>query len=432
MVNGVSGYGNNFYGFYRAAAGVAVNHGNDVENMIKFVNGQPITQSADPTIMESAIDTLPFLGIFGGFQGLSILKNNGLKGYAAKRLKVLKRQGLAKGWNWSEMVKNINKTVPYTTRSQALQAGKETVLKEYGNIFKKSVAVSAERGFIGRILDKIPGYTKLRSTGIGQAMGKSNAGWMAVLEGGMELATNVVPTFQTLGAGAGFTQLGKSAVKVAAGAAGWLAGDAIGKGIGAAIGTAICPGIGTAIGTFVGGFLGGIIGSAVTGKVAKTITGKSELEKANDKQIAQVSQQVEADSQSKAALAKQTLQQAEEILAQDPQNKEALAAKAAAENVLAQESTQQQAAAQAPQMQQMQPMTQMPMMPSFQGIMPGVPVVPGFNGFGYDMNVYNQAMSTANMINTTYNQTTNPFMTAQNQYTNPYMTLNQNQLQQVK
>ena len=104
----------------------------------------------------------------------------------------------------------------------------------------------------------------------------------------------------------------KSAVKVTASAAGWIGGDAIGKGIGAAIGTAICPGIGTAIGTFVGGFVIGMIGSAVAGKAAKAITGKSELEKANDNQIAQVSQQIEADPQNKAALAQQTLKQAEE------------------------------------------------------------------------------------------------------------------------
>lgn len=413
MVNGVSGYGNNSYGFYRAAAGVAVNHGNDVENMVKFVNGQPVTTSADPTIAQSAIGTLPFLAIFGGIQGGAAVKKH--------------------GWSIKNTIADVNRNSAYTARNQALQAGKETVAKEYGNIFKKNVAVNPHRGFIGKILDKIPGYTKLRSTGIGQAMGKSGAGWMAVMEGGMELVTNVVPTFQTLGAGAGFKQLGKSTVKVAAGAAGWVAGDAVGKGIGAAIGTAICPGIGTAIGTFVGGFLGGILGSAVAGKAAKAITGKSELEKANDDQISQVSQQIEADPQNKIALAQQALQQAEEILAQDPNNKDALAAKASAEAVLAQTiqaPVQQETIQQNPQMPQMPMMPQMPA--AFPGVFPGVPVVPGFNGISYDMNIYNQAMSTASMINTTPYQA-NPFMTMKNPYmtmANPYMNLNQ--LQQVK
>ena len=402
MVNGVSGYGNNSYGFYRAAAGVAVNHGNDVENMVKFINGQPVTTTADPTIAQTVVGTLPFLGLFGGIQGGIALKNH--------------------GWSLKNTIADVNRTSAYTARSQALQAGKETVIKEYGNIFKKNVAVSAERGFIGKILDKIPGYTKLRSTGIGQAMGKSGAGWMAVIEGGMELATNVVPTFQTLGAGAGFKQLGKSAVKVGAGAVGWVAGDAVGKGIGAAIGTAICPGIGTTIGTFVGGFIGGMIGSAVAGKASKAITGKSELEKANDNQIAQVSQQIEADPQNKVALAQQTLQQAEEILAQDPNNKDALAAKASAEAVhaqAAQNPAQDATTQQYPQMQQGQMPTTIP------GVFPGVPVVPGFNGISYDMNVYNQAMSTASMMNTTPYQA-NPFIT--NPYmANPYMNYKQPQ-----
>lgn len=404
MVNGVSGYGNNSYGFYRAAAGIAVNHGNDVENMVRFVNGQPVTTTADPTIAQTAVGTLPFLGLFGGIQGGIALKNH--------------------GWSLKNTIADVNRASAYTARSQALQAGKETIINNYGNIFKKSVAVSTKRGFIGKILDKIPGYTKLRATGIGQAMGKSGAGWMAVIEGGMELVTNVVPTFQTLGAGAGFKQLGKSAVKVAAGAAGWVAGDAVGKGIGAAIGTAICPGIGTAIGTFVGGFLGGIIGSAVAGKAAKAITGKSELEKANDKQIAQVSQQIDADPQNKAALAQQTLQQAEEILAQDPNNKDALAAKASAEAVLAQAAqnpAQDATTQQYPQMPQGQMPTTIP------GVFPGVPVVPGFNGISYDMNVYNQAMSTASMMNTTPYQT-NPFMTNPHMtMANPYMNYNQPQ-----
>lgn len=418
MVNSVSNYGNYAAGFYRAAAGTAVLHQNDIENMIRFSNGMPIATSAEPSIMDSAVGTLPYLGIFGGIQGISTLKNNGLVGAKLAQFENLKKQGLAKGWSWAETVKNVNSRIPYTTRGESLKAGIETVKNQYGNIFKKSVAVSTERGFVGKILDKIPGYTKLRSTGFGQAMGKSGAGWMTVIDGTMETFTNVVPTFQQLGAGAGFKQLGKSAVKVAAGAGGWLAGDAVGKGIGAAIGTAICPGIGTAIGTFLGGFIGGIVGSAAAGKVAKAVTGKSELEKAQDKQISEISQQAGADEATKIALAQQTLQQANTVLAEDAKNKDALMAKTSAEKVLSESITTQQTpetAVQQETMPQMQGNIATPQTMTF----PGAPVVPGFNGFGYDMNIYSQAMSQANVNPMAYNAaayTTQQYTMAQNPF----------------
>lgn len=408
MVYGVSSNYNNT-GFYRAAAGSIVNNQNEIESLLKFSNGMPINGMQEESIAQAAVGTLPFLGIFGGIQGLNTWKNNGLNGYALKRFKVAKKQGLAKGWQWGEMVKNINSKIPYTARNQALTAGIETVKNQYGNIFKKSVAVNPYRGKLGKILDKIPGYSKLRSTGFGQAMGKSGAGFMAVIEGGIELCTNVIPTFQQLGAGAGFKQLGKSAVKVVAGAGGWIAGDAIGKGIGAAIGTAICPGIGTAIGTFIGGFIGGILGSNITGKLATSITGKSELEKANDNQLTQYSQQIEADPNAKIQVAQQASQQAEYVLTEDPSNKDALLAKETAEKVINDTINQT-----APQIQDAR-LAQQPIMPEAIQAAPtmaqtvnGIPVVPGFNGFGYDMNVYQNAM---NNVSIPYNkQSINPFI----------------------
>ena len=44
--------------------------------------------------------------------------------------------------------------------------------------------------------------------------------------------------------------------------------------------------------------------------------------------------------------------------------------------------------------------------PAFQGI----PEVPGFNGYGYDMNVYNQAMANASMPYVSCQTYSNPFM----------------------
>lgn len=387
MVNGISNSNN--AAFYRAAAGTAVLHKNDVETMIKFANGQPITGTAEPTVGEAVKGTIPFLGIFGGFQAGAAIKKH--------------------GWSIKDTIADVKATSPYTKRGDAFLAGKDRITKEYGNFFNKSVVVDPKRGVVGRCLDKLPGYSKLRTTGFGQAMGKSGAGWMCVMDGAIETFTQVVPTFQQLGAGAGFKQIATSGTKVVAGAAGWLAGDVVGKGLGAALGTLICPGVGTAIGGFVGGFLGGIIGSSIAGKAAKSITGKNELEKVQEQNIAQQTQQIEADPQTKLALAQQTIQQAEQTLAQDPKNEDALAAKASAENVLTQlQSQQQEYIADAGQQVDTQMPGQMPTQPQYQDATSQmsnqmIPPVPGFNGATYDMNQYSTSVSQASM------PTVNPF-----------------------
>lgn len=396
MVNGVSNYSNNTSAFYRAAVGSAVLNKNNVENLIRYNNGMPINSNYDPSIAETAVGTLPFLGIFGGIQGTIALKNN--------------------GWSLKNTINAVNSASPYTARSQALTAGIETVKKNYGDILKKTVAVDPKRGWLGKLLDKIPGYSKLRSSGFGQAMGKSGAGWMAVIDGVMETFTQVMPAFQ-IGAKEGFKQIGKSAVKVIAGAGGWLAGDAIGKGIGAAIGTAICPGIGTAIGTFVGGFIGGMVGSAAAGKVAKAVTGKSEVEIAQDKQISEVAQQANADETTKITLAQQTLEKANEALAQNPNDKEAQIARDSAEKILAEAVQKENELINQQQANQLQ--QQQTTYPQQNGLMTtpfgNIPVVPGFNGFGYDMNILQQAQANAStpMMNINNQALQNPFMTTQ-------------------
>lgn len=411
MVNGISGQNNQYAAFYRAAAGNAVVHRNDIENMVKFLNGQPLTVIPEPTVGEAVVGTLPFAGAYGAIQGFNTWKNNGLTGTELEAFKNAKKAGLAKGFNISETIKNVKAAHPYTQRNEALKSGLDNIRKEYGEIFKKNVTPNEARVPFGisKLLDRIPGYTKLRSTGIGKAMGKSGAGWMAVLDAAGKTFSDVIPTFQQLGFGAGMKQIAKSGTQVAAGAAGWVAGDAIGTAVGTAIGTAICPGIGTAIGGFLGKFLGGVIGSAVAGKAAKAITGKNELEKLQAKQLTEATQQIEADPQTKLALAQQAYQAAEEILAQDPQNKDALAAKASAQKVIeeyqASEIAAQQAASQNTQQQAAQQ--------NIFNTMGGVPVVPGFNGAGYDMNIYQQSMANASMP--AFNTISNPFMQMQRQ-----------------
>ena len=432
MVNGVSSYGRNAANLCKAATVTYVQSKNDVENLIKFNSGLPVELTPEPTIADTAKSMLPIMGIVGTFQGISTWKNNGLTGTALEEFDKLRKEGKAKGWNFAEAIKNVKATVPYTTRSEALKAGKDIIQSNLGNIFKTNLPVAPSTSKIGRLLEKIPGYTKFKATGINEAIKKSNSGLMVALQALSETFTQVVPAFK-IGTTEGFKQIGKSAVNIASYTAGWVLGDTAGKALGATIGTAICPGIGTAIGTWVGGFLGGIIGSAITTKATKAITGKSEVEKHQEEQIAQAVQQVEADPNTKIALAQQSLKQAEQILAQDPSNKDALKAKASAQAILAETGAQAQVETQATNsndqaVANQQQTTQMQQ--SFGNTVFnqfGIPVVPGFNGYSYDMNILNQAMSsaTAPNYNMNFGQMTNPFMP---QY--PQMNLNQPQIAQ--
>jgi len=400
MVGNVQGY--NVASIYGPIAANYVQHGSDVENLIKFNSGLPIAPTADPTIGETIKGTLPALGIFGGIQSFSAVKKN--------------------GWSIKNTINAVNSASAYTARSQALQAGKDILTKEYGYVFKKSVTPNTTRiPFISKLLDKIPGYTRLRSTGFGKVMGNSGAGFFAVIDGVTETFTQIAPAFQ-ISTASGFKQIGKSAVKVAGNAVGWVAGSALGKAAGAAIGTAICPGIGTAIGSFVGNLLGGILGSSVAGKVCKKITGKSEVEKYQEQQVQQAAQEIQADPNSQVALAQQSLQQAEQILAQDPNNQEALNAKASAMAILTAAGAQaQQPAASTVAYPEQQQMPQQPQqMPTVNVTPSGIPIVPGFNGYGYDTNLLNQAMANVTPMYT-MPQMTNPFM----QTTIPQINYNQ-------
>ena len=135
----------------------------------------------------------------------------------------------------------------------------------------------------------------------GAAFKKSGAGVMMVIDGAMELFTNVIPAFQAGGAKSGVKQLGKSTVKVAAGTGGFVAGSAAGKAIGAAIGS-IFPGAGTVIGGMIGGFVGGLVGSSLAKGAAEKITGKSEIEKLQENAVDEQAAMIAGDSASMSQL----------------------------------------------------------------------------------------------------------------------------------
>ena len=412
MVNGISNYNYNTYpAFYRATAGAVIINQNEIQNLIKFAQGQPITTVEEPSIAQAALGTLPFAGIIGGFQGIMAVKNNGLSGKELETYNAAKKAGTAPSMTLSEKFaatfNNLKQQYPYT-RGEALKAGSDFVKKEYGDFFKsKTVANETRLPFgLGKAMDKIPGYARLRETGFGKAMGRSGAGFMAVIDGAIKTFTEVIPTFQKLGFSAGMTQIAKSSTEVGLGAIGWLAGDAAGMAIGAAIGTAICPGVGTAIGGFLGRFVIGAVGGATASKLSKVITGKSELEKAQDKQNEQLAKTIEQDANAKLNLAQQTLAQANEILAQDPQNQDALIAKNTAEKIISEQQAQQEVIEQeieTPTQEEMKSNS----IQSFKGFS-GIPPVPGFNGYSYDMDQFRAALSDT----TTYmnGKAINPFI----------------------
>ena len=151
---------------------------------------------------------------------------------------------------------------------------------------------SVKLGKAGTALNKL---TKGKFAGVSKFMKSSGGGIMLAFSGIIEGVSEVIPTFQELGAEKGVKQLGKSSVKVIGDTVGFIVGEKAGVALGSAIGTAICPGIGTAVGA-VCGFIGGMLGSFAAGNITKAITGKSEREKAKEQQVNQTSQQIANDN----------------------------------------------------------------------------------------------------------------------------------------
>lgn len=405
MVDGISSramytpsFGNANAGFYKGLTGAAVANQGEIGSLTRFLLGAPQTEHEE-TLTSSLAGTVPFLGIFGTLQAFPWLKDN--YKHPITTIKADKAAYLAN---------------PKNSRYNIIENGKNVLVEQKDKLFKgltetEKAALQTDRKFLGKTLDHIPGYKKLRATGFGQMMGKSGAGWMIAIDGGIKLFTEIVPTFKELGAGAGMKQVAKSATSVVAGAAGWTAGEIAGSAVGAAIGTAICPGIGTVVGKFVGGFLGGTTGMYFATKGTKAITGKSEIELNKDKQVEQVAQEAQANPETKLALATQAAQQAQTILEKDPENKEALEALATALKILSENTIDTKADEAEAEYNGVQ--EELAATPDFGNLTAGlhVPPVPGFNGLSYDMNAYTQAMSNASMPN---------FKTMNNYGTNPY------------
>lgn len=437
MINSYNQYSPSFTsanaGLYNGLKGAAVANSNEVRNMAKYLTGQPIAENKETTLGQDLKMTIPMLPIFGGLQAMPWIKDSN---FITKK----------KGFPWinvslSQPLQKIRdqKTAflsnPANTRyNLAKNAG--DVLKEKSNtLFHKltdaeKVALQSNRGKLGKLLDIIPGYKSVRKSGFGQMMGKSGAGWMIAMDGAIKIFTEIVPTFKELGFSAGVKQLGKSLTHCVSSAVGWTAGEIAGSALGAAIGTAICPGVGTVVGKFVGGFLAGTAGMWFANKGAKAITGKSELEKSKDEQISKIEAEVQNNPDTKLVLAQNTLEQANNVLAQDPNNQEALEMKKIAEETIALAGAETSENTDADAETQVQ--TQPQQTGAGFGQMTGgiaIPPVPGFNGVSFDMDTYRASLATASMPSIPNN--TNPYQTNPYQQ-NPYVQPQQQAVQNAK
>lgn len=189
----------------------------------------------------------------------------------------------------TELMNKANKTLAQAKVASAgaknIYAGKG-ILGHIGNGFRR----------IGSGISKVTGLSKL-TTAVNKFATKSpivakvlkvgkGAGIDLIITGGIELATQVVPTFKELGVAKGLKQLFKSSTTTIASAGGWAAGAAIGGAIGS-----VLPVAGTLVGSIIGGtlsMLGGAVVSGLATKGAKALVGENELDKQKAKDAQQL------------------------------------------------------------------------------------------------------------------------------------------------
>lgn len=197
------------------------------------------------------------------------LEKSGEKGQKAVDLYKKAKEAIEGAVKDPAKLKEADKAI---VEANALAHGqiKPTGFGKVGEFFGKITGVSKLSEGIKNLAIKSPTVEKMLK------YGKGNGLFLAI-SGGVELFTQVIPSFAQLGAGKGIAQLAKSTVKTAASIGGWSAGAAVGG----AIGTLICPGAGSIIGGAVGallGIVGGSLGSWAAGKVAEGIVGENELD----------------------------------------------------------------------------------------------------------------------------------------------------------
>ena len=173
-----------------------------------------------------------------------------------------------------------------------------------GGIFNKvknALGITAVNNGLNKLAVKSPTFSKCLDAYRNEA-----GSFMLAVEGGVEVATNVVPTFRKLGVKRGFKQLGKSAVTTLSSVAGWVAGSVIGSKLGTIIKAATGNSkVGALIGTFADkacSYVGGSIVQTLTSNASRKLVGKSELEKAKDEETDVIAEMAQNDEEVLQAL----------------------------------------------------------------------------------------------------------------------------------
>lgn len=324
----------------------------DLEVLAKYATGVPVVEEKEKL---RATDLLSYPAMISAYNGYNWLKSNKgqykdafikLQNEAKAGNKILKSGGMGAAVRY-DRAKTLTSLIPDAEYLKTLKPETQELYKKaqkYADIAKNNPVVSkrAIKVANGRLaqanaaayiektanpkgLAKVKnalGITKL-NRGINNLAAKSSAfntcleayrnecgTLMLVLEGGIETAVNVVPTFKKLGVKKGFKQLGKSSAKTVASVGGWVAGSAIGTKIGAVV-AAVLPGnkkagavIGAAAGTILS-YVGGTIGQHLTTKAANKVLGKSELEKAKEEEAKNIAKMAQEDSEVFDALMQQ-------------------------------------------------------------------------------------------------------------------------------
>lgn len=319
----------------------------DLQILARYANGlevkpkqEKITDGLDPMNLMSYPLTM---SAFEGYQWLKTNKGNYKNAFnevardAKSANNVLKNSGL-KGVLRSASAQNVLSNIPATEytktlskNAQSLYAQAETYAKgamgtagnpknllkkasqklvearaldyaeaaKTGGIFNKvknSLGITAVNNGLNKLAVKSPTFSKCLDAYRNEA-----GSFMLAVEGGVEVATNVVPTFKKLGAKRGFKQLGKSAVTTLSSVAGWVAGSVVGSKLGTIIKAATGNSkVGALIGTFADkacSYVGGSIVQTLASNASRKLVGKSELEKAKDEETNAIAEMAQNDEE---------------------------------------------------------------------------------------------------------------------------------------